>query len=299
MTPNTFNTAPLLNEVNECLTRGLHTILNNFMDEHRMYKETYEGVMRLPCMRGAEHIAKPQQDENNDMIKQLKQQVADLQDEIVRLTLLVNTKHITVPTPTPIVPTNITVPAVEKENITLELKEVDQFDNAEEEDDVKKEEVKTEVKKEDEEDEDEDEDEDEEEEQEEDEEDEEEEEEDEEDEDEEDEVKKEEVKSEMNKEEEEEEEEEEDEEEEEEEEDEEEDEEEQDEGEDEVKPDAVKKDQQTEVIDDDDEELFEIEIDGVSYCTGDEDKGIIYELTADGEVGKKVGYLKGGEPFFY
>ena len=49
---------------------------------------------------------------------------------------------------------------------------------------------------------------------------------------------------------------------------------------------------------DEDEELFEIEIDDVSYCTNDEENGIIYALTADGDVGAKVGYLKDGEPFF-
>ena len=47
------------------------------------------------------------------------------------------------------------------------------------------------------------------------------------------------------------------------------------------------------------EELFEIEIDDVTYCTNNEENGFIYELTSDGEVGNKVGYLKEGEPFFY
>jgi chemotaxis protein histidine kinase CheA len=49
---------------------------------------------------------------------------------------------------------------------------------------------------------------------------------------------------------------------------------------------------------DEEEELFEIEIDDVSYCTNDEENGTIYALTADGDVGAKVGYLKDGEPFF-
>jgi hypothetical protein len=47
------------------------------------------------------------------------------------------------------------------------------------------------------------------------------------------------------------------------------------------------------------EEFFEIEIDDVTFCTNDEENGLIYELTEDGEVGDKVGYLKDGEPFFY
>jgi hypothetical protein len=49
---------------------------------------------------------------------------------------------------------------------------------------------------------------------------------------------------------------------------------------------------------DEEEELFEIEIDDVTYCTNDEENGVIYELNKDGDVGNKVGYLKDGEPFF-
>jgi hypothetical protein len=47
------------------------------------------------------------------------------------------------------------------------------------------------------------------------------------------------------------------------------------------------------------EEYIEIDIDDVTYCTNNEDNGFIYELTEDGDVGNKVGYLKDGEPFFY
>ena len=46
------------------------------------------------------------------------------------------------------------------------------------------------------------------------------------------------------------------------------------------------------------EELFEIDIDDITYCTNDENNGSIYELK-DGDVGDKVGYFKEGEPFFY
>ena len=48
----------------------------------------------------------------------------------------------------------------------------------------------------------------------------------------------------------------------------------------------------------DEEELIEIEIDGVTYCTENDDNGFIYELDNDGNVGETVGYLKNGEPFF-
>jgi len=236
------------------------------MDDHRMYKDTYEGVMRLPCMRAISGT-KPPQIETDNMVEQLKQQVAQLEDEIVRLKLLVNTKSIThsasvmtdsVTVPSVTVPSvtvpSVTVPSVEKENITLVL-EVDQFDNAEEEEEEEEDEEDEEEDEEDEEDEEEDE------------------EDEEEDEDEEEQVKtiveEEQVKTIV---------------------------------EEQVKMIVEEEsavNEQEESADGEEEELFEIEIDGVSYCTGDEDKGIIYELTADGEVGKKVGYLKAGEPFFY
>jgi chemotaxis protein histidine kinase CheA len=47
-----------------------------------------------------------------------------------------------------------------------------------------------------------------------------------------------------------------------------------------------------------DEELIEIEIDDITYCTNNEDNGMIYELDKHGNVGKKVGYLKEGDAYF-
>jgi hypothetical protein len=49
---------------------------------------------------------------------------------------------------------------------------------------------------------------------------------------------------------------------------------------------------------DEEEELIEIEIDDITYCTNNEDNGIIYELDKDGNVGNKIGYLKDGEAYF-
>jgi len=46
------------------------------------------------------------------------------------------------------------------------------------------------------------------------------------------------------------------------------------------------------------EEVFEIEIDDVTYFATDEENGILYEVDKDGEVGKKVGIIKDGEPIF-
>jgi cobalamin biosynthesis protein CobT len=47
------------------------------------------------------------------------------------------------------------------------------------------------------------------------------------------------------------------------------------------------------------EELYEIEIDNITYCTNDEENGFIYEMTKDGDVGKKVGYFKDSDCIFY
>jgi len=58
-------------------------------------------------------------------------------------------------------------------------------------------------------------------------------------------------------------------------------------------------DKEEEKEEEEEEELFEIEIDDVTYCTNNEENGFIYELSEDGEVGNKIGYLKESEPFFY
>jgi hypothetical protein len=47
-----------------------------------------------------------------------------------------------------------------------------------------------------------------------------------------------------------------------------------------------------------DEEVFEIEIDDITYYATHEENGILYEVDKDGEVGKKVGIIKDGEPIF-
>lgn len=46
------------------------------------------------------------------------------------------------------------------------------------------------------------------------------------------------------------------------------------------------------------EEVFEIEIDDIPYFVTDEENGILYEITSDGDIGKKVGIIKNGEPIF-
>ena len=54
-----------------------------------------------------------------------------------------------------------------------------------------------------------------------------------------------------------------------------------------------------EVVDEDaSEEVFEIEIDDITYFATDEENGILYAMTKDGDVGEKVGIIKEGEPIF-
>ena len=63
-----------------------------------------------------------------------------------------------------------------------------------------------------------------------------------------------------------------------------------------VKDDDIETENESEEEDEDD--FFEIEIDDVTYCTNNEETGIIYEVDKDGDMGKRIGYLKDGEPFF-
>ena len=62
---------------------------------------------------------------------------------------------------------------------------------------------------------------------------------------------------------------------------------------------SSKEEEASETEEEAEEEFIEIDIDDVTYCTNNEENGFIYELTEDGDVGDKVGYLKDGEPFFY
>jgi cobalamin biosynthesis protein CobT len=54
---------------------------------------------------------------------------------------------------------------------------------------------------------------------------------------------------------------------------------------------------ETEETKEEEEELFEIELNGKTYCTDNEQNGKIYELIDD-EIGQQVGYLKNGKPIF-
>ena len=51
-------------------------------------------------------------------------------------------------------------------------------------------------------------------------------------------------------------------------------------------------------LEEDEEEVFEIEIDDITYFATHEENGILYEVDKDGDVGKKVGIIKDGEPIF-
>ena len=65
----------------------------------------------------------------------------------------------------------------------------------------------------------------------------------------------------------------------------------------------VKEEQPVEEVEEEEEveeveEVFEIEIDDITYYATHEENGILYEVDKDGEVGKKVGIIKDGEPIF-
>ena len=62
-----------------------------------------------------------------------------------------------------------------------------------------------------------------------------------------------------------------------------------------VKEEDVKEE---DVKEEEEEEVFEIEIDDVTYFATHEENGILYEVDKDGDVGKKVGIIKDGEPIF-
>lgn len=65
--------------------------------------------------------------------------------------------------------------------------------------------------------------------------------------------------------------------------------------------DTKKEEKEEEVVEEvveEEEEVFEIEIDDVTYFATHEENGLLYEVDANGDVGKKVGYIKDGEPIF-
>ena len=66
----------------------------------------------------------------------------------------------------------------------------------------------------------------------------------------------------------------------------------------EVLEEVVSEEEESEEEESEEEEVFEIEIDDKTYFATHEENGILYEVTSDGEVGKKVGIIKDGEPIF-
>lgn len=57
--------------------------------------------------------------------------------------------------------------------------------------------------------------------------------------------------------------------------------------------------EETEEEVEEEEEVFVVTIDGKEYFTTNEKNGMIYEMTADGDVGEELGYYEDGEPGFY
>ena len=57
--------------------------------------------------------------------------------------------------------------------------------------------------------------------------------------------------------------------------------------------------EESEEEEEEEEEAFEIEIEDVTYFATGEENGNIYEIDSAGDPGKKVGYIKDGEPIFF
>ena len=51
--------------------------------------------------------------------------------------------------------------------------------------------------------------------------------------------------------------------------------------------------------DEDDEEIYIVELDGVDYYTNDDENGNIYKMMEDEDIGPKVGEFKNGEAVLY
>ena len=63
-----------------------------------------------------------------------------------------------------------------------------------------------------------------------------------------------------------------------------------------VEEEEVEEVEVVEVVEEVEEEYLEITINGVSYCTCDQENGSIYELTEDGDIGAVKGVYKNGIP---
>ena len=70
-----------------------------------------------------------------------------------------------------------------------------------------------------------------------------------------------------------------------------------------VEEEVVEETEEEEVVEEseeaEEEEVFVVTIDGKEYFTTNEKNGMIYEMTADGDVGEELGYYEDGEPGFY
>jgi hypothetical protein len=266
-----YNTEPLLKDLHNVICKGLNQIMKDYITDHQLYKETYESVLKIAGIQKQTNVITKQSfDEDN---KTIKQSIAEMTEEMVQheVQKLGNSLERKMDEFTK--NNNLIIVALIKkiENLKNEILELKQTSIANDTT-TEKENIVLKMEEEAEEDE---------EEEEEAEEDEEEAEEAEEDEEEEEELK-EEADDEAEEEELKEEEEQADEAEEEEEE-----------------AEAEEEQADEEAEEEEEEELMEIEIDDITYCTNDEENGFIYNLDKDGEVGEKVGYIKDGEPFFY
>ena len=275
-----FNTQPLMIEIEGVITRGVKTILNDFMSRYELLERTHNKIMELPSVRNELNRSSPDGEHHAEKIgisnKSINSIIKDTTRNYVReeigeiekkLDKILNKIHLLdqevmalkqVPTDKHVIKPSI-VSACENENIQVEIKEKEEDDDDEEDDDEDEKEEDDDDEDEKEEDEDEKEQDDDEKE--------------EDDDDEEDEKEETNKNCEMCNE------------------------------EFNFEKNGIRHTKEycynQETNPEEEEEVIEIEIDDVSYYTNDEENGFIYKSTEDNEVGDKIGYLKEGEPFFY
>jgi hypothetical protein len=284
-----FNTEPILSEIDKVIKNGLSELLSQHLDRYYLLERTHEAIMNLPSVLEANKYNNTEKIETQTQPRQIEEyeekyknilfknellvtEINCLKDEVNTLRNQLNelknktgkdTIDLTVDQVV------IKIEHVEKENIKLEIEEDEQVQEEEEQEEEEQEEEEQEeeeedVQEEEEEDVQEEEEEDVQE----------EEEEDVQEEEEEQEEEKEDTKEDKQREQEE-------------------------EDEEEKSNDVETEEEEEEEEEEEDEEYIEIDIDDVTYCTNNEENGFIYELTTDGDIGTKLGYLKDGEPFFY
>ena len=77
---NKINLKPLLDKVSKVLEEGLQELLNEFMNDYDLYKETHDAVINLPIVKRITKTLTA-----NKVVKALQNKIFDLQNEVDNL----------------------------------------------------------------------------------------------------------------------------------------------------------------------------------------------------------------------